>query len=382
MQKKKSTIINILLLLFTIVISLLVVEFLLRSFYIRDGLQHHIEIYSHSCYTKTRPSNISDRYVLTRIGTDVLFETNNLGFRDAQHELVKPDDTYRIVMVGDSMLEGREVEFKERLDQQLQSLLQQKGQNVEVITFAVSSNFPTVYGQLLDCIGYQYNPDMVVVGYFPHNDFRPFANIDTDRYKEIIARTKNTDERTLQGSNENFIGTNIKLFGEKESRLLMFLYDTSQRLKESAETETSQHFIDNGTFMDVYLGVDTSTSSKKYWNNKTDFLAYMSDEAVVHETDLLFVNLGMANAVKSDDGVFKEYGNSYTLEQYKNTIEKERDIFKNLEVGYIDLFPVLQDAHKEGGKSLYADGKHYSPRGHTVVAKELESYIIEKIYEK
>jgi hypothetical protein len=100
---------------------------------------------------------------------------NREGYRDTNHPLIKPPGTYRVLLLGDSMSEGREVAFQDLYWKRLEALLPQcqdfAGRRIEVISFAVNG-----YGTAQEFLtlrerGLKYRPDLVLLAFFTGNDF-------------------------------------------------------------------------------------------------------------------------------------------------------------------------------------------------------------------
>ncbi|MGO9126874.1 MAG: SGNH/GDSL hydrolase family protein [Terriglobales bacterium] len=99
-----------------------------------------------------------------------LVETNNWGFRDRARTLEKPPGTFRIALLGDSIVEAVHVQPQQVMNIQMEKLLQQQGyNNIEVMDFAVEG-----IGTTQEMIMYkervrQFHPDLVIV-VFSDND--------------------------------------------------------------------------------------------------------------------------------------------------------------------------------------------------------------------
>jgi hypothetical protein len=104
---------------------------------------------------------------------DVAVTTNSAGFHDVEHQVEKFPNVYRIVVLGDSFIEGLAVPIESGFTQQLESLLQVevKDRRVEVINLAVSGIGPAQYLRMLERLGLGYKPDLVLMAVYPENDF-------------------------------------------------------------------------------------------------------------------------------------------------------------------------------------------------------------------
>ncbi len=92
--------------------------------------------------------------------------SNNLGFRDRNHNIKKADGTYRIIVLGDSITMGLLIEKDEDVfTSVLERSLNEIGKNVEVINFGVSGyNTQQEVGILIEK-GLVFRPDLVLLQY-------------------------------------------------------------------------------------------------------------------------------------------------------------------------------------------------------------------------
>lgn len=101
-------------------------------------------------------------------------ETNALGFRDIDHPLVKPADTLRIAVLGDSFTAAVQVPLEATwwrvMGKQLERCAPTADMPVEVLSFAVSG-YSTAQALLAwRALASRYRPDLVVLGFFHGND--------------------------------------------------------------------------------------------------------------------------------------------------------------------------------------------------------------------
>jgi hypothetical protein len=103
-------------------------------------------------------------------------KVNSQGLRDREHRQAKADGTYRIAILGDSYAEAMQVELERtfwfQLGQKLQSCGFARGKKIETINFGVSG-YGTAHELLtLRTKVWPYQPDMVLLAFFPGNDVR------------------------------------------------------------------------------------------------------------------------------------------------------------------------------------------------------------------
>ena len=101
--------------------------------------------------------------------------TNGFGFRDLPRKPHASADVTRILLVGDSVVEGYGLPFEQTLAVQIQNLFDQQksSEQYEVLNFGVSAYCTRAEVELLEKRGLQFRPDYVVL-VFVENDFDNF----------------------------------------------------------------------------------------------------------------------------------------------------------------------------------------------------------------
>ncbi|HXU41199.1 MAG TPA: hypothetical protein VN675_02660 [Burkholderiales bacterium] len=99
---------------------------------------------------------------------------NDAGFRDRDHSLDKPDDVFRIAVLGDEHSEAMPVELHETwwslLGHQLDGCSVAGGKRVEMLNFGVSSYGTAQELVMLETVAMRYRPDLVLLQFTPDND--------------------------------------------------------------------------------------------------------------------------------------------------------------------------------------------------------------------
>ncbi len=102
-------------------------------------------------------------------GPAVDFVYNSRGWRDVEHDIAKPRDVRRVLVLGDSFMEAFSVPLEASLARRLEAELDASGPT-EVINFGVGG-----YGTLQQWLaftteGVWYEPDLVLLAFYTHND--------------------------------------------------------------------------------------------------------------------------------------------------------------------------------------------------------------------
>jgi len=98
--------------------------------------------------------------------------TNSAGQRDVERDLEKPLGSRRIILLGDSVVEGHGVrEIDDTMSRQLERMLSDPPS--EVLNFGVSGYCTSAEVELLQTKGLSYDPDLVIL-LFTENDFDNF----------------------------------------------------------------------------------------------------------------------------------------------------------------------------------------------------------------
>ncbi len=125
--------------------------------------------------------------------------SNSFGFNDRDYPLQKPTDIFRILIVGDSVswAGGREGNYTALLERKFEDYYGRH--KVDVINSGYPGTHTAEQLAMLKKFGLQYNPDLVVLGFFAGNDFidaNPhrkrvilngvYIDIDIDKHREWV----------------------------------------------------------------------------------------------------------------------------------------------------------------------------------------------------
>ena len=280
-------------------------------------------------------------------GVGVLGETiriNTAGFRDQEHRLDKPTDTYRIAVIGDSFTFGMGVDLAETYHRVLARQLEEAHPAVEVLGFGVAGYQLWQHLALLRRRVLDYSPDVVVLALFlddiekprppyhdpdwqPHN---PFASL-------LPALEHPSRLWTLLGNLH---------------RLLEVRYRYRRGADYLRGIEARKHAVD-----DFYRQVQTGTlppvAYRDFARGLGEFaalargagtrplLAYIPDASQLHEPTRQHINRLIAG------------------------------VAADLAVGFVDFTPVFEAVADPGKLYLFPLDAHTSAAGHRLMAEAL-----------
>lgn len=175
-----KTLIKICIPIFALVICLLCVEFATRIIFDHNGMNYGIEMWKYAKLLKQK-SQIPELSHEHKPGTQaklmgVQVKINSYGLRDHEYTISKPDETYRILVLGDSMTFGWGTSAENTYPKVLEKLLNQFSRSAsnpwnmaskyEVINAGVG-NYNTVQEvTYFKDRGIHLQPDMVLLGFY------------------------------------------------------------------------------------------------------------------------------------------------------------------------------------------------------------------------
>lgn len=168
---------NIAVLIASFLIILLILELGTRLVYNNFVNDYSMEMWKYSSKLKVKSTNLDLSHVHAPNKEAELYgvnvKINSDGLRDYEYTKGKPDGTYRIAFIGDSVTFGWGVPFNETTPKILEDMLNNnKNKKYEVINFGIGNYNTKQELTLLKEKVLDYNPDMVILGYYI-NDAEP-----------------------------------------------------------------------------------------------------------------------------------------------------------------------------------------------------------------
>jgi lysophospholipase L1-like esterase len=135
----------------------------------------------------------------TRVFSGVKMSINAYGMRDKAYSLQKPNDTFRIAVLGDSITQGNAIRYNETYATRLEEMLnadENIGYDVEVLNFGVIGYSFSQYIELYRTKVKQFEPDLVLVGqcvndleYYGSREMTVFRNATKSIFEKLYVLT-------------------------------------------------------------------------------------------------------------------------------------------------------------------------------------------------
>jgi lysophospholipase L1-like esterase len=177
---KKNFFTNVLLLIFSTIISILALEQSYRFF-----------LFGNASFSINKMSSINGLGELGLLipskSPEIIFElkpnmntyhklvefkTNSAGLRDKEYSVTKTEDVFRIAVIGDSFVMADGIAIEENFHSLLEERLNKEQGDVtyQFINFGVSGYYLTQYLEVMKHKAIDYDPDLILVGFCPRND--------------------------------------------------------------------------------------------------------------------------------------------------------------------------------------------------------------------
>ena len=240
----RKTLLRLVLILVGVGAGLGVAEIIMRAFQL--GHTRKVVLYNDKIFKL--PPHVS---FMNNDENKNLVETNNLGFHDRERQAA--NDNYRILVLGDSFVEGRQVDTESLFTRRLEKKFSAGGQKIEVINGGVPSTGTAYQYSLWKEF---FEPSMkvnhLVLCFFMGNDL-------VDNNQDLsLSNGGESDNTFFVDSQGNILGTRKKPdlfkqtinYGRDHSVLMDSLYESAYRIRKSLHGESGANGGDEGGRVD------------------------------------------------------------------------------------------------------------------------------------
>jgi lysophospholipase L1-like esterase len=395
---KKGFLIGCLVLLLSIVFSLLVGEYIVKHIFPQstyklaslEGL-HAMATGENIPFTLQKNLKNSVHMGYTHEFNHMV-NTNSFGTRGAEFSLTKDQNTYRILFLGDSMTFGWGVEDNQTYPQIIQDNLNLylQNNNFETINSGMAS------GRTLDSMlvyfkdnGLKYKPDLLVLDFFPWNDFTDLADMKWEKTDQQGYPTKIISNKEIikNGTFRYRVKTNwmyeIPVLRNSHLGILVMnaLERSSPKLVDKIKgligiSENKPTLKPEEVLSCLYSMTSQSCSAEifKQWE-KAQFLIKGISKIALDNNIKFAVTIMAAPDQAIPLSQNPDRGKMLADVQPQKTI---REFLDKENIPYLDL---LADLSQANAKDLfYSRDGHLNPNGTKTVANSLTRYLVKNYF--
>ena len=255
---------------------------------------------------------------------------NSQGFKDYEFSLEKPDNTFRIIALGDSFTEGQWVDVNDTWPKQLEKKLNELNSSYQfqVFNFGVGGSCTLEELKLFKEKAIRYSPDMIILGFYGN---------DWEDCKWIRKRQNELQEAYANGS-------------------LVLPDEIREKFKEATNEEDVSSIL---------FAVPLS----EYWDAAKEKGMLKVWETNVKEPLIHLINLCKQNNISL-------IVVSFDLFYIDSVHEKQllQDILGDYDVPFLDLTDVLRSYPES--KIRFVD-KHLNEYGYTIVSDKILEFLLQ-----
>lgn len=304
-------------------------------------------------------------------------EFNSKGLNDYEYEYEKPDNMVRIVILGDSFVEAREVERKKNFCELMEKTLKARNlsKRYQVINMGVGGYSPILEYLYLKKEGIKYDPDIIILCFFMNDvyedmAYKSMAKLGNDGLpisvhwrgfdKTDKLRGWKRFERGFCNAAKN-IANRSKFYVFLKSRIYRLL--TKIKLKE-IDPKENRFFI---------LTEERRRGESLLWEDTFRYILAIKNIADSIKVRFFLVSIPIEAQLT---GGFESAASKYYFKEKPTSERAERNIASFCNMYDIDYVSLYEEFKKRKAKNLYFkyDG-HLNDIGH----RETAESILEKL---
>lgn len=311
--------------------------------------------------------------------------TNQFGFNDRDYPLTKTPGTFRVLVLGDSFswAEGRDGNYTALVERRFEDLY--GSHKIDVINAGYPGTHTGEQLAMLKKYGLQYDPDLVVLGFFVGNDF-----IDAEpNRKRIVVNGVPVD---ISRSEEHRILGYPMI---NQSRLLLFLqrkYKIFRELRkagsEGGNLPDFSKILSEQTFLDIersrleFFNLNASRQGSFQPNIDCIFRSISEMDALLRSRNIKFVVAVYPDEFQCNENLqnmlFEKFGlrrEDYDLDLAQNLL---KSFLASKGIASIDLLDPFRQA--AGKQPLYLlRNTHWNAAGNQLAADILFEDLVKRI---
>ncbi len=219
---------------------------------------------------------------------------NSHGFRDYEYPTDKPNNTFRIITLGDSYTFGQGVELNETYPKILERLLNERndGLKYEVLNFGVGGYNVAEKVEVLSYKAIKFDPDLVIFQYLDDDilNWTEFRQIEKEKMQEYAQKiNKNVSE--LTGLQEQMVHLNTyreylrKLKTERFDKTWKIVEKSFERLASITQNKTVLLLADGDELQLSRLDKICQTYGWPILHKKEFLQKFPEEKLIIHPKD-------------------------------------------------------------------------------------------------
>lgn len=286
---------------------------------------------------------------------------NDDSLRDVERPVAKPQGTFRILMLGDSLTEAEQVSLEETFAKRLErELTQSRGHTVDVINAGLAAASPTTEYLMLINKGIKYAPDLVVCAY-------SLIGVGQDwQYRnEMTFDAQGVPVERSQISRG--LGGDVFYALYAYSRLAQMLVGNYVRVRRRATADD--------LMVSIFDDEDTPLEAEA-WNLTLRTIRAMKQYSEAHGARFLLIAIPFATQVYPEAQIGNE--RQVKLPDTVRTSRRPQEMLERFSrtngIAYVDLLPDFVVA-RDNAPLFFRYDTHLTPAGHQVIASALARFL-------
>jgi len=303
---------------------------------------------------------------------------NTYGLREREIEPAKPAGDFRVMVLGDSFVEGAQVPMEATVSRQLETLLQAAAPSTPLDAIDAGNAGWGTSQELLffDHEGVTYQPDVVVLVYFIDND------LPDNGYRVARDRKLDTTRRPFYVP-DGHGGIDLRAGAAPPPDPLAALRPLMRRSvtynllenfvlwHEAREQEQAQIGKNRPTYLP-----DPPDEWQEAWWVTEQVLVQL--QASVRASGAELVVVAAPSYFQVSDAAWQVLvGEARDRDRYEQDAPNHRlsDIAERQGLRFLDLLPSIRAAQDAGGHLYYPADGHWTAEGHAFAARQIADYL-------
>lgn len=382
---KKSLVFGLIVSIVSLGLALLFSEWIIRQVLPQNTLQQ-AKLVSPRVFKKSDliPSslikNLDTQHIALTREFSSHYSTNSLGYRGPEFEIKKPDDVFRILMLGDSITFGWGVEDEQTFSYLLLGLLDNKykGKKLEIINAGYYDGYSVDnYYAYLKSEGLKLDPDLIVLNLFAWNDISDLKEMVWEKTDERgLPKKVSSTERIVRGGYHTEVSTSnwkFKLPILNNSHLAILAMENLEenspnlvkKFKKLLRVRVPDNIPQKEAEACIY-NLDCTDRMAVLWRKLDKVILGINDMVLEKQVPLLI------NLLPAHTQTFKlaEGEMDQTVIQPQ---QQFKDLFGKHQITYLD--PIEYFLDKDFRDYFYHIDGHPTDKGHLKLAEALADYL-------